>query len=191
MLVLASTSPYRRQLLARLQLQFETAAPEVDEAALPGEAASDAALRLAQAKARAVSRTYPNALIIGSDQVAELDGVHLGKPGSHQRAVEQLRQLSGRRATFHSAIALLNSATGRMHTRLVPTYVRFRELSPAIIEAYLRRELPYDCAGSAKSEGLGIALLHAIEGDDPTALIGLPLIALTDLLQLEGLEIFR
>jgi septum formation protein len=191
MLVLASTSRYRRQLLERLHLAFEIAAPAVDEAPLPGEMPQATALRLAQTKARAVAGAFPDALIIGSDQVAEIDGERLDKPGSHERAVAQLRLLSGRTAHFHTAVALLNSATGTVHTRLVPTRVRFRELKDATIEAYLRREQPYDCAGSAKSEGLGIALLHAIEGDDPTALIGLPLIALTDLLQAEGVEVVR
>jgi septum formation protein len=191
MLVLASTSRYRRQLLERLHLPFEIAAPAVEEAPLPGESPAATATRLAQSKARAVAGAFPDALIIGSDQVAEVDGRRMDKPGSHERAVEQLRMLSGRSANFHTAVALLNSATGTLRTRLVPTRVRFRTLKEATIEAYLHREQPYDCAGSAKSEGLGIALLHAIECDDPTALIGLPLIALTDLLQAEGVEVIR
>jgi septum formation protein len=189
MLVLASTSPYRRELLQRLQLQFETIAPGVEEAPLAGEAAATTAVRLAQAKARAVRSTFPHALIIGSDQVAEIDGERLDKPGTHERAVAQLRRLSGRAANFHTAVALLNAATGALHSRLVVTRVVFRELTPAVIDAYLRKEQPYDCAGSAKSEGLGIALLRAIEGDDPTALIGLPLIALTELLAAEGVRV--
>jgi septum formation protein len=189
MLVLASTSVYRRQLLERLQLRFEMAAPQADETPLPRESPAATALRLAEAKARAVSLSHPNALIIGSDQVAESQGRRLEKPGSHARAVEQLRMLSGRTATFHTGVALLNGQTGRLHSRLVPTRVVFRELSERTIESYLRREQPYDCAGSAKSEGLGIALLRSIEGDDPTALIGLPLIALTDMLQAEGVEV--
>ena len=186
MLVLASTSAYRRQLLARLQLPFEVAAPEVDETPQPGEAPEATALRLAQAKARAVAGRFPVALVIGSDQVAELHGVRLDKPGSHARAREQLAMLSGQAVTFHTALAVLHSASGRMHTEVVPTRVRFRELTAAQIEAYLRKEQPYDCAGSAKSESLGIALVEAIEGDDPTALIGLPLIALTGMLLAEG-----
>jgi septum formation protein len=189
MLVLASTSPYRRLLLQRLQLDFAVAAPQVDETPLAGEPPAATASRLAQAKARAVAPAFPGALIIGSDQVAEVDGERLDKPGTHARAVAQLRLLSGRTATFHTAVALLNAATGALHTRLVPTRVVFRELSDAMIESYLRKEQPYDCAGSAKSEGLGIALLRAIDGDDPTALIGLPLIALTELLGAEGIEV--
>jgi septum formation protein len=189
MLVLASTSPYRRELLQRLQLQFETIAPGVEEAPLAGEAAATTAVRLAQAKARAVRSTFPHALIIGSDQVAEIDGERLDKPETHERAAAQLRRLSGRAANFHTAVALLNAATGALHSRLVVTRVVFRELTPAVIDAYLRKEQPYDCAGSAKSEGLGIALLRAIEGDDPTALIGLPLIALTELLAAEGVPV--
>jgi septum formation protein len=186
MLVLASTSPYRRQLLERLQVPFAAVAPSVDERPLPEESPEATALRLSAAKANAVGAAYPAALVIGSDQVAELDGHRLEKPGTHVVAVEQLRRLSGRTAVFHSGLALLNTATGALHTRVVPTRVRFRTLSERQIESYLRKEQPYDCAGSAKSEGLGIALLHAIEGDDPTALIGLPLIALIDMLQAEG-----
>jgi septum formation protein len=186
MLVLASTSAYRRELLARLRLPFEVAAPQVDETPRPGEPPAQTALRLAQDKARAVAPRFPQALVIGSDQVAELDGERLDKPGSHERARNQLTLLSGRAAVFHTAVALLNSTTGRMQARMVPTRVRFRQIGAAQIEAYLLKEQPYDCAGSAKSEGLGIALIEAIEGDDPTALIGLPLIALTDMLIAEG-----
>jgi septum formation protein len=186
MLVLASTSAYRRELLARLRLPFEVAAPQVDETPRPGEPPAQTALRLAQDKARAVASRFPQALVIGSDQVAELDGERLDKPGSHERARNQLTLLSGRAAVFHTAVALLNSTTGRMQARMVPTRVRFRQIGAAQIEAYLLKEQPYDCAGSAKSEGLGIALIEAIEGDDPTALIGLPLIALTDMLIAEG-----
>jgi len=189
MLVLASTSAYRRELLSRLRLPFEVAAPQVDETPAAGESPKDTALRLAQAKAQAVAGRFAQALVIGSDQVAELAGVRLDKPGSHARAREQLEMLSGRAALFHTAVALLNAATGRLQTRLVPTRVRFRRLSVAQIEAYLLKEQPYDCAGSAKSEGLGIALIEAIEGDDPTALIGLPLIALTELLLAEGCQV--
>jgi septum formation protein len=188
-LVLASTSPYRRELLSRLHLAFDVVAPNVDEAPQPGESAADTAARLAQAKARAAVAAFPNALIIGSDQVAELDGERLEKPGSHERAVRQLSLLSGRSAAFHTAVALLNAGSGRLHARVVSTQVRFRPLTTQQIEAYLRREQPYDCAGSAKSEGLGIALIEAIRGDDPTALIGLPLIALTDMLRAEGVAV--
>jgi septum formation protein len=189
MLVLASTSPYRRELLARLQLQFEVMSPGVEESPLPGEAPPATALRLAEAKARAGALRYPEALIIGSDQVAELDGQRLEKPGTHDLAVEQLEQASGRVAVFHTAVAVLNASSGRLHTRVVPSRVTFRRLSRLQIEAYLQREQPYDCAGSAKSEGLGIALLRSIEGDDPTALIGLPLIALVDMLEQEGCSV--
>jgi len=189
MLVLASTSVYRRELLARLRLPFEIAAPNVDESPHAGELPQATALRLAQAKAQAVAARFAGALIIGSDQVAELDGVRLDKPGSHTRARQQLGMLSGQAVVFHTALALLNAASGQAQTRLVPTRVRFRRLTSAQIDAYLLKEQPYDCAGSAKSEGLGIALIEAIEGDDPTALIGLPLIALTDLLLAEGCQV--
>jgi len=189
MLVLASASVYRRELLGRLGLPFEVAAPNVDEAPLAGEPPEQTALRLAQAKARAVAMRFERALVIGSDQVAELDGVRLDKPGSHAPARRQLHLLSGRAAVFHTAVALLNTASGSLHTRLVPTRVRFRQLDTAQIDAYLLKEQPYDCAGSAKSEGLGIALIEAIQADDPTALIGLPLIALTDMLLAEGCKV--
>jgi septum formation protein len=189
MLVLASTSRYRRELLARLDLQFSVAAPQVDESPLPAESASETALRLAAAKASAVAPSYPDALVIGSDQVAECAGERLDKPGTHERAVAQLTRLSGSRAVFHTAVSLLHAASGRLQTRVVPTTVVFRRLTPHCIEAYLRKEQPYDCAGSAKAEGLGIALLEAIEGPDPTALIGLPLIALVSMLQAEGVRV--
>jgi len=188
MLVLASTSTYRRELLTRLQLEFETFAPEVDEAPLNGELPEATAIRLAQAKARAGAALYPAAVIIGSDQVAALNGVRLGKPGSRERAQEQLERASGQCVVFHTAVAVLQAQTGRMRDCLVPTRVRFRALTPSQISAYLDREQPYDCAGSAKSEGLGIALLEQIQGDDPTALIGLPLIALVSLLNDAGLR---
>ena len=186
MLVLASTSAYRRELLARLRLPFEVAAPHVDETPRAGELPAQTALRLAQEKARAVAARFAQALVIGSDQVAELEGERLDKPGGHERARAQLQLLSGRAAVFHTAVALLNSGTGRMQVRVVATRVRFRQLGAAQIESYLLAEQPYDCAGAAKSEGLGIALIEAIQGDDPTALIGLPLIALTDMLTAEG-----
>jgi septum formation protein len=189
MLVLASTSPYRQELLARLGLAFTVCSPGVDEAPWPNETPADTALRLAQAKARAGVARYPEAIVIGSDQVAELDGYRLDKPGSHERAARQLQMLSGRRADFHTAVAVLDPATDRMQVQLVPTRVQFRALTPRQIDAYLRREQPFDCAGSAKSEGLGIALLRGIESTDPTALIGLPLIALTEMLQAAGVEV--
>ena len=187
-LVLASTSRYRRELLGRLQLPFESAAPDVDETALQGETPPQTALRLAQLKARAVAQKFPAALIIGSDQVATLDGAQIGKPGGHARALAQLKSMQGRAVVFHTALCLLNSESGRMQVREIPVTVHFRPLSEAQIEAYLRKEQPYDCAGSAKSEGLGIALVERYEGDDPNALIGLPLIALTDMLRGEGLD---
>lgn len=187
-LVLASTSRYRRELLGRLQLPFKTAAPDVDESPLPGETPPQTALRLAQLKARAVAKKFPAALIIGSDQVATLDGMQIGKPGGHARALAQLKALGGRAVVFHTALCLLNSASGRIHVREIPVTVHFRPLSDAQIEAYLRKEQPYDCAGSAKSEGLGVALVERYEGDDPNALIGLPLIALTDMLRAEGMD---
>jgi septum formation protein len=189
MLVLASTSVYRRQLLSRLRLPFETFAPRVDETPLPGEPPEATALRLARAKARAAAAEYPDALIIGSDQVAELDGVRLDKPGSRVRAQEQLERASGREVVFHTAAALLQAANGSMQAKVIATHVRFRSLSPSHIAAYLDKEQPYDCAGSAKSEGLGVALLEEIRGDDPTALIGLPLIAVVSLLQSAGVSV--
>lgn len=188
-LVLASTSIYRRQLLERLGLPFEVAAPDVDETPLPQEDSAATAARLAQAKARAVATRFPGALIIGSDQVADLDGARLDKPGIHARAVEQLRMASGRAVVFHTAVSVLNASSGRLHVRVVPTRVVFRRLTEAQIENYLQREKPYDCAGSAKSEALGIALIEALEGNDPSALVGLPLIALVDLLAAEGVEV--
>jgi septum formation protein len=189
MLVLASTSIYRRELLSRLRMAFETFPPHVDESPLPGESPEATALRLAQAKAHAAAERYPNALIVGSDQVAELDGVRLDKPGTRALAQAQLERASGREVVFHTAVALLLAATGSVQAKVIPTHVRFRSLSPARIAAYLDKEQPYDCAGSAKSEGLGIALLEEIRGDDPTALIGLPLIALVSLLQSAGVSV--
>jgi len=188
-LVLASTSRYRRELLDRLGLPFEVASPGVDESALPGEAPQQLAARLALAKARAVAARIPAALIIGSDQVAWCDGESLGKPGTHENAVAQLRRLSGRTATFYTALCVLNSDTGRAASRTVPYEVSFRTLDTPLIERYLRKEQPYDCAGSAKSEGLGIALISRMHGEDPNALVGLPLIALIDLLGEHGLAV--
>lgn len=188
-LVLASTSPYRRELLARLGLPFVVANPQTDESPLPGESPEALALRLSAAKARAVADTYPDALIIGSDQVATVDGKIYGKPGDHQRAVAQLRELSGKTVNFFTGLCLYNSRSGRSQVQGVPTLVSFRQLGDLEIENYLRREPAYNCAGSAKSEGLGIALLSSLQGDDPNALVGLPLIALCDMLREEGVAI--
>lgn len=189
-LVLASTSPYRKELLSRLKVPFEVAAPEVDETPLPGEAPQDTALRLAQLKARAVKEKFPDALIIGSDQVAVLEGTQLGKPHTHDNAVKQLRFMRGKTVGFHTALCLYNSRTDRMQAEVVLYLVSFRDLSDAQIEGYLRKEQPYNCAGSAKSEGLGIALIEKMEGSDPNALIGLPLIRLVDMLASEGVTLF-
>lgn len=188
-LVLASTSAYRRSLLERLGLPFDCAAPGVDESPRDGETPADTARRLAQAKAAAVAARFPDALIIGSDQVASLGARRMEKPGTHANAVRQLRGLSGQTAQFDTAVCVLDAAQGTARSRLVPCRVTFRPLSAAMIEAYLQREQPYDCAGSAKSEGLGIALIARIETDDPTALVGLPLIALTELLAAAGLPV--
>jgi len=188
-LLLASSSPYRRELLARLNLPFESATPDVDETPLPGEMPRVLALRLAEAKARAVGVAHRDALVIGSDQVADLAGEPLGKPGTHARAVAQLQRQRGQVVGFHTALALLNTVTGTVQTDVVAVQVRFREYNDAQIERYLLRERPYDCAGSAKVEGLGIALLAAVHSDDPTALIGLPLIRLTAMLAAEGVEV--
>ena len=188
-IVLASTSPFRRELLGKLGLPFEIANPKTDETPLPGEAPENTALRLSEAKAKAVAKDFPDALIIGSDQVAVLHGRVFGKPGNHERAVEQLRTLSGNTINFFTGLCVHNARTGHSHLRGIPTRVGFRELGDQEIENYLRRETPYNCAGSAKSEGLGITLLSKIEGDDPNALVGLPLIALCDMLRAEGVTI--
>ncbi len=188
-LILASTSRYRAELLARLQLRFEVVAPAVDETPLAGEAPGSTARRLAEAKARAVGTRFPEALVIGSDQVADLDGAAIGKPLTRANAVAQLRAASGRRLVFHTALALFNSGTGNLQARVVPTTVTFRTLSDREIESYLDKEPAFDCAGSAKSEGLGIALIAALDGSDPNALVGLPLIALVDMLRLEGVAL--
>ena len=187
-LILASTSPFRRQLLSRLGLPFETADPTVDETPLPGEAPEASAMRLSEAKARAVATAFPDALIIGSDQVACLDGQVFGKPGNHENAMRQLQAMRGRRVNFFTGLCLLDAKSGRAHLRGVPTLVTFRDLSDDEIENYLRKEQPYNCAGSAKSEGLGIALIARIDGGDPNALIGLPLIALCDVLRIENIS---
>ena len=188
-IVLASSSPFRRELLARLGLPFEIANPNVDETTLHGETPEATALRLSEAKARAVVAQYPGALIIGSDQVACMDAQVFGKPGSHENAVKQLQAMRGRNVNFVTGLCLLNAKTGKAHLRSVPTLVTFRNLSDDEIENYLRREQPYNCAGSAKSEGLGIAVIAKMAGDDPNALIGLPLIALCDLLKNENINV--
>lgn len=188
-IVLASSSPYRRELLARLRLQFDTKTPGIDETALHGESAGATALRLAQAKARAVRGEFPRALVIGCDQVAELDGTCLGKPGSHDNAVAQLKAMRGKTVVFHTAVALLNSETGAMQAADVPTTVYFRDYSDSEIDRYLAAERPYDCAGSAKIEGLGIALVERVSSDDPSALIGLPLMRLATMLRAEGVTV--
>ena len=186
-LVLGSTSPYRRELLARLRLPFEVDAPGVDETPLPGEAPAALARRLALTKARDVASRHPQAIVIGSDQVADLAGEPLGKPGTHERATTQLRRMSGQTVVFHTAVAVVCKASAYEGEDLAPVRVRFRQLSDEEIERYLRAEQPYDCAGSAKSEGLGIALLDANESDDPSALVGLPLIRTAHLLRAAGL----
>jgi septum formation protein len=189
-LVLASGSSYRKALLDRLGLQFTVSAADIDESPLPGEAPCALAERLAIEKARAVAPRFPGHLIVGSDQVATLDGVTtLGKPMSHVRAVEQLTALSGKEAYFHTAVCLLNATTGVLRCTLVTTTVEFRTLSPAAIETYQRRDRPYDCTGSAKIEAFGIVLVRRVSSDDPSALIGLPLIALQDQLAAEGIAL--
>lgn len=188
-LVLASTSRYRRELLSRLRVPFDVEAPEVDERPLAGEPPAATALRLALAKANAVAARREDAVVIGSDQVADLDGVHVGKPHTHERARAQLRSMSGRCVVFHTAVALLDTRSGRCTGELVDVASTFRKLVDPEIDAYLLRERPYDCAGGVKSEQLGIALFEKIASDDPTALIGLPLIALCRLLRAEGLTI--
>ncbi|WP_370679640.1 Maf family nucleotide pyrophosphatase [Comamonas sp. GB3 AK4-5] len=186
-LILGSTSRYRRELLERLRHPFTTASPEVDETPRPGETPHDLALRLALAKAQAVAALHPEAIVIGSDQVADLHGEPLGKPGTHERAVAQLQRMRGQTMRFHTAVAVVCQATGFAQCEMAEVGVRFRALTDAEIERYLRAEQPYDCAGSAKSEGLGIALLDAIDSDDPTALIGLPLIRTCRMVRAAGL----
>lgn len=188
-LVLASTSRYRKALLERLGWPFEVVAPEIDESPLADEHPADTASRLALAKARAVAARYASALVIGSDQVADVNGVAIGKPHDPAAAAAQLRDLSGRTVVFHTAVALVDAASHRGQLRLVDVASTFRQLSPDWIANYLRRETPYDCAGSVKSEGLGIALFERISADDPTALIGLPLIALVEMLHAERVDV--
>ncbi len=186
-LILASSSPYRRELLQRLGIPFEVVAPAVDETPAPGEAPQALVERLAVAKAQAVARQRADALVIGSDQVAVYDGAIVGKPHTHDRAVEQLRAASGKTVALYTGLAVINSASGRVQSEVIPFRVVFRALSDSQIENYLHKEQPYHCAGSVKSEGLGIALLERFEGDDPNALIGLPLIRLVRMLEREGL----
>jgi len=188
-LVLASTSIYRSELLTTLQIPFQTAAPDVDETPFPGESAEQTSLRLSQAKAQVVAKRFPHALIIGSDQVALLDGQQIGKPLNHDNAVRQLSAMRGRTVIFYTALTLLNAASGEMQTDVAVTNVGFRNVSDGEIERYLNKEQPYHCAGSAKSEGLGIALISRIEGDDPNALIGLPLILLVGMLEKQGVRV--
>lgn len=188
-LILGSTSPYRRELLERLRLPFDVAAPDVDESPQSGETPKQLACRLAMAKARAVAAQYPACVVIGSDQVAELDGHALGKPGNHARALTQLQQMRGKCVIFQTAVAVVCLETGFAQMDLAQVKVSFRQLSDAEINAYLRAETPYDCAGSAKSEGLGIALLDSIDSDDPTALVGLPLIRTCRMIQAAGIKV--
>lgn len=188
-LVLGSTSRYRRELLSRLNVPFEVAAPDVDEAPFPGELPAALAQRLALAKAHAVAAKFPQAVVIGSDQVADLHGQSLGKPGTHERAVEQLRQMRGQAVMFQTALAVVCLDSGFVQQDTAAVRVVFRDLSDAEIENYLRIEQPYDCAGSAKSEGLGIALLDRIDNDDPTALIGLPLIRTARMIRAAGVKL--
>jgi septum formation protein len=189
-LILGSTSVYRRELLSRLRIPFTVEPPQVDEAPLAAEQPAEIARRLATAKAAAVARTHPAAVVIGSDQVADLDGEALGKPGNHANALAQLRRMSGHTVIFHTAVTVMCMESGFVAHDLAPVRVRFAALGDADIEAYLRAEQPYDCAGSAKSEGLGIALLESIESDDPTALVGLPLIRTCRMLRAAGIRLF-
>lgn len=188
-LILGSTSRYRKELLSRLQIPFETVAPDVDETPLQHEAPKDLALRLALAKARAVAHKNPEAVVIGSDQVADLEGASLGKPGNHSNAILQLQRMRGKTVIFQTALSVVCIASGYERSDLASVKVKFRHLTDVEIESYLRAEEPYDCAGSAKSEGLGIALLESIENDDPTALVGLPLIRTCQMLRQAGVKL--
>jgi septum formation protein len=190
-LILGSTSRYRKELLSRLGIPFETESPQVDETPLPGEKPADLAIRLALAKAREVAQRHPGSVVIGSDQVADLHGEPLGKPGNHERAVAQLRRMRGETVVFQTALAVVCADTGFEQRELAAVRVQFRQLSDEEIEYYLRAEQPYDCAGSAKSEGLGIALLDRIDNDDPTALVGLPLIRTCRLLRAAGVKVLQ
>jgi len=192
-LILASSSRYRHDLLSRLRLPFDVIVPDIDETPRNGEAPEATALRLAQAKAQAVAALHPGALVIGSDQVATMDGLQIGKPGTHDRALAQLKMMRGRRVVFHTALCLQDSRTGAarpLQIENVQTFVTFRDLPDGELDAYLRIEQPYDCAGSAKNEELGIALIEKIESSDPTALTGLPLISLTGMLRTAGVPFF-
>lgn len=189
-LILGSTSRYRRELLQRLQIPFEVAAPDADETPQPGETPRGLAGRLALAKARAVGKLFPRAVVIGADQVADLNGLSLGKPGTHENAIAQLRQMRGKTVVFQTAVAVVCLESGFEETSLAAVRVTFRNLTDGEIENYLRAEQPYDCAGSAKSEGLGIALLESIDSDDPTALVGLPLIRTCKMIQAAGVILF-
>lgn len=188
-LILASSSRYRREVLQKLHLPFSCISPEIDETPLDGESPEHTSLRLAEGKARKVAESQPGALIIGCDQVATVDGLQIGKPGNHENAVKQLTMLSGKEVIFHSALCLYDSHSQHMQATIVPYFVKFKALTPLQIETYLRLEQPYDCAGSAKSEGMGIALLDYMRGDDPNALIGLPVIALVNMLQQAGVDV--
>lgn len=188
-LILASSSIFRRELLQRLQITFSTVSPHVDEAVLKNEKPEKTALRLSKEKAQKVGKEYPHALIIGCDQVATLNGVQLGKPLNHTNATKQLQMMRGKKVTFHSALCLYNAETSNMQAEVVTYVVKFRKLSDEQIESYLSKEQPYHCAGSAKSEGLGIALMESMVGEDPNALIGLPLIKLITMLQNEGINV--
>jgi septum formation protein len=190
-LILGSTSIYRRELLGRLRIPFSVQSPHVDETSLPGERPADLAQRLALAKARAVAARFPDCVVIGSDQVADLDGESLGKPGNHQNAVAQLQRMRGKTVIFQTAVAVVCAQSGFEQHDLAPVKVTFRDLTDAEIEHYLLTELPYDCAGSAKSEGLGIALLERIDNDDPTALVGLPLIRTSRMLRAAGITLLE
>ncbi|GMR08538.1 MAG: nucleoside triphosphate pyrophosphatase [Gammaproteobacteria bacterium] len=188
-IILASTSPFRKEILSRLGLPFETCSPDVNETALADESAEALVARLAEAKARTIAKQYKDALVIGSDQVAVLDGAILGKPGNHEKAMAQLKQASGKSVIFYTGLCLINSTSGNTQVDVIPFEVFFRDLSDQQIENYLQREQPYNCAGSFKSEGLGISLFEKLNGDDPNTLIGLPLIRLVRMLENEGIEI--
>jgi septum formation protein len=190
-LILASSSAYRRELLGRLQLPFSVDVPDIDETPLPGETPAATALRLARAKAAAVAARHPGSLVIGSDQVATLDDAQIGKPGTHAAALAQLQTMRGREVVFHTALCLYDGRDGSAQLEDIRTVVKFRDLPDAELDAYLRIEQPYDCAGSAKNEGLGIAILERIDSTDPTALTGLPLIALTGMLRRAGVGFFN
>lgn len=191
LLVLASSSAYRKELLSRLQLPFEVAVPDIDETPLPGETPSATALRLAREKAAAVAAKMPGAIVIGSDQVATLDDEQIGKPGSHANALAQLQKMRGREVIFHTALCVWDGRDNTAQVEDIQTVVKFRDLPDAELDAYLRIEQPYDCAGSAKNEALGIAILERIDSSDPTALTGLPLIALTGMLRNLGVSFFN